>query len=165
MLSRLKVSYLAAAAMLAISAGIVATPDIASAQGGTQFAQAGDNRRSESRREHRSDNARSDRSRNTVTTRQVVRRDIQNDRRHVVRHDIHRDRRHVVVRRDNWRYGYGHGYGYGSYAAAPLAFVVLGPRVTYASYGSGYCRALHSGRHWATRIGWHRGRHVGAVRC
>lgn len=46
-----------------------------------------------------------------------------------------------------------------------VAFVVLGPRVVYRSYGSGWCRALHSGRHYAPRIGWHRGRHVGAVRC
>lgn len=43
--------------------------------------------------------------------------------------------------------------------------VVLGPRVVYRSYGSGWCRALHRGRHWAPRIGWHSGRHVGRVRC
>ena len=46
-----------------------------------------------------------------------------------------------------------------------VAFVVPGPRATYRSYGSGWCRALHSGRHYAPRIGWHGGRHVGAVRC
>jgi hypothetical protein len=46
-----------------------------------------------------------------------------------------------------------------------IAFVVLGPRAVYRSYGSGWCRALHSGRHYAPRIGWHGGRHVGAVRC
>lgn len=50
-------------------------------------------------------------------------------------------------------------------SSTTVAFVVLGPRVVYRSYGSGWCRALHSGRHFAPRIGWHRGRHVGAVRC
>jgi hypothetical protein len=49
--------------------------------------------------------------------------------------------------------------------SSTVAFAVYGPRVVYRSYGSGWCRALHGGRHWAPRIGWHSGRHVGAVRC
>lgn len=44
-------------------------------------------------------------------------------------------------------------------------FVLIGPSSAYGAYGTGWCRALHSGRHWAPRIGWHGGRHVGAVRC
>jgi hypothetical protein len=71
----------------------------------------------------------------------------------VVRHD--RDRDH----RWSWR----HHHGSRSYAA--VDFVILGPRVAYRTYGAGWCRGLHRGRHWDRRAGWHAGRHYGPFRC
>lgn len=50
-----------------------------------------------------------------------------------------------------------------SSVAVPL--VVIGSSTAYAAYGPGWCRALHKGRHWAPRVGWHAGQHVGRVRC
>ncbi|HEY8580716.1 MAG TPA: hypothetical protein VIL72_12570, partial [Beijerinckiaceae bacterium] len=45
-------------------------------------------------------------------------------------------------------------------------FVYLGgPRIVVRGYGPGWCRGLHRGYHWAPRIGWHDGRHVGLYRC
>lgn len=46
-----------------------------------------------------------------------------------------------------------------------VPLVVIGSSTAYAAYGPGWCRALHKGRHWAPRIGWHAGQHVGRVRC
>lgn len=118
---------------------------------------SGGSRESNSGRESRSggdgrsgSDMRSDRSRET-TTRTTVRRDRDNDR-----------NRQVVVRRDRDR---DHDRWRGRNAHASVSFVVLGPRAVYRSYGSGWCRALHNGRHWAPHKGWHSGRHVGAVRC
>lgn len=69
-------------------------------------------------------------------------------RKRVVVHRHARPRNRVVVR-----------------TTAYLPLVVLGPRVVYRSYGAGWCRALHRGRHWAPGIGWHSGRHIGRIRC
>lgn len=66
------------------------------------------------------------------------------------RHRHHKHRRHVYWRSRSSNWG---------------VFVLIGPTVAYDGYGGGWCRALHSGRHWAPRIGWHGGRHVGLVRC
>lgn len=97
---------------------------------------------------------RSDRSRDRTSTQTTTRRGTDSNRTRVTTRDRdwNRDNNH-----DRWR-----GHGHDSYAAT---FVVLGPRVVYRSYGSGWCRALHNGRHYAPHVGWHRGKHVGAVRC
>lgn len=151
MLSRHKYTQLAAIAALTALFGATSSTTTASAQAGVQVAQAErkhdaqpDVRKSTTTRTIKTNRepraSTSDRSKKSVTTRTTTRT--------VVRRD--NDRRRVVVR---------------SRPSSSVAFVVLGPRVVYRAYGSGWCRALHSGRHWAPRIGWHRGRHVGAVRC
>ncbi len=163
MLSRGKHAQLAAIAALTVLFGANASMNTASAQTGIQLAQADrgrDVKKTTTTRTVKTQRAPArasskDRSRQTVvkrTTKRTVVRDRDNDR------------RRVVVRRDRDRGDYRWRSGR-SYATSSVAFVVLGPRVVYRSYGSGWCRALHSGRHWAPRIGWHRGRHVGAVRC
>ena len=49
---------------------------------------------------------------------------------------------------------------------AEPGFVFLGgPRIIVRSYGYGWCRGLHRGRHWAPRIGWHTATHRGLFRC
>lgn len=58
------------------------------------------------------------------------------------------------------RHRYRHRYGYYS----PFLFLG-GPRYYVRSYGPGWCRGLHRGRHWAPRIGWHAGLHRGLFRC
>ena len=166
MLSRAKASYLAAATSLVILSGMTVSSNVASAQSRVQLAQAEkrdaqDNRKSESRREQRretsqsregrsSRDARSTRPREITTTRSSTRTVVRSDRdrRHV--RDRDRDRRRVIIR---------------SRPSTSVAFVVLGPRVVYRAYGPGWCRGLHSGRHWARRIGWHAGRHYGPFRC
>ena len=148
MLSKAKASYLAAAAALVILSGVTVSSTIASAQNRIQLAQvekkdAQDNRKSESRREQRRETSQN----RDARSRTVVRSD--RDRRHVDR-DRDRDRRRVIIR---------------SRPSSSVGFVVLGPRVVYRAYGPGWCRGLHSGRHWARRIGWHAGRHYGPFRC
>jgi hypothetical protein len=71
----------------------------------------------------------------------------------VVARNHHHDR--------NWSWRHRHG----SHSYAAVDFVILGPRVHYAAYGSGWCRGLHRGRHWDRRSGWHAGRHYGPFRC
>jgi hypothetical protein len=173
MLSRTKCVQLAAVAALTVLFGANATMSTASAQAGVKVAQADKKQdakpaatRSSTRvtTTHRtpsraSNNTRSRQSVSTRPTNRTVVHHRDNDRRTVVRHRDN-DRRTVVRHRGNDRHYYGR-----SHSSSTVAFVVLGPRVVYRSYGSGWCRALHSGRHWAPRIGWHRGRHVGAVRC
>jgi hypothetical protein len=166
MLSRNKFVQLAAVAALTVLFGANASMTAANAQAGTQVAQADQKNMQHSRKgdvRHSSTTARAQAQTEQNTqksrksdTRHSSSRNASSDRsRHVIstrttnRTVVHRDRR-VVVR---------------SHSSNSVAFVVLGPRAVYRSYGSGWCRALHSGRHWAPRIGWHRGRHVGAVRC
>jgi hypothetical protein len=173
MLSRLKASCLAAAAVLVLSGSVVSPTVAAPAQGNIQLAQndqRDNNRGNETRRsssnevrsnrsssrEIRSSNrdrvsASSNRSRSNVSSRTVVRHD--NNRSRVVVHD--RDRDH----RWSWR----HHSGSRSYATT--TFVVLGPRVHYAAYGAGWCRGLHRGRHFDRIHGWHAGKHYGPFRC
>ena len=146
MLSKAKASYLAAAAALVILSGVTVSSTIASAQS-RQPAQvekqdAQDNRKSESRREQRRETSQN----RDTRSRTVVRSD--RDRRPDFIRD--RDRRRVIIR---------------SRPSSSVGFVVLGPRVVYRAYGPGWCRGLHSGRHWARRIGWHAGRHYGPFRC
>jgi hypothetical protein len=40
-----------------------------------------------------------------------------------------------------------------------------GPRIIVRGYGPGWCQGLHTGYHWAPRIGWHYGTHRGLYRC
>ena len=174
MLSRNKFAQLAAVAALTVLFGANASMTNANAQAGIQADQKnmqhsrkGDVRSSSTsaraqaqteqntKKSRKSDTQRSssrkvssDRSRHTTTTRTTTPRHATSTRT-TNRTVVHRDRRVVVH----------------SQASSSVGFVVLGPRVVYSSYGSGWCRALHNGRHWAPRIGWHRGRHVGAVRC
>jgi hypothetical protein len=157
MLSRAKVSYLAAAASLVILSGVTVSSNIASAQSRIQLAQvekrdAQDNRKSESQSKQRRETSQNREGRSSreikskTSSRTVVRSD--RDRRPEFIRD--RDRRRVVIH---------------SRPSSSVAFVVLGPRVVYRAYGPGWCRGLHSGRHWARRIGWHAGRHYGPFRC
>ncbi len=77
------------------------------------------------------------------------------DRRYDRRYD-RRDRREVYQRFGRHRPEYRYRY----------PFVYLGgPRVVVRGYGSGWCRGLHRGYHWAPRIGWHYGTHRGLYRC
>ena len=161
MLSKVRATSYAAAATLVILSGITAVPTVAAAQN-LQLAQAdrrdGDNRR-EARRESRKDSARSER-------RETRRDNVRSDRREARRDNARGDRRsgnRIVVRshrgNDRWRDARR------SYGASTVAFVVLGPRVTYRSYGAGWCRGLHRGRHFDRRVGYHAGRHYGPFRC
>jgi Ni/Co efflux regulator RcnB len=152
MLSRVKQVQLAAIAALTVLFSANFTMKTAHAQAGVQFAQA-DKR---------------DVKRSTTTRRTTVKRAPH----HTTRHSTVTRRtttRHTTVRSghrysNNYRYRNGHRY-YRSRPSTVVGFTVLGPRAVYRSYGTGWCRALHNGRHWAPRIGWHSGRHVGAVRC
>jgi hypothetical protein len=182
MLSRSKCVQLAAVAALTVLFGANASMTTASAQAGVKVAQADkkqdakpDAKRSSTRvttsdrtPNRASNNTRPRQSVSTQTSTRTVVRQRDNSRGTVVRHRDN-DRRTVVRHRGNDRNYYHRGndrhyYGH-SRSSSTVSFVVLGPRVVYRSYGSGWCRALHNGRHWAPRIGWHRGRHVGAVRC
>lgn len=160
MQSKSKHAQLAVMATLVVLLGATAAPNMASAQSGIQLAQADSGRREaqkpSSSRENRAQRAprqavRQDRPRatstRTTTTRTIVRTDRPRERQ-VSRSD-RRDRSRVVIRS----------------RTTYVPFVVLGPRVVYRSYGAGWCRGLHRGRHWAPRIGWHAGTHVGPVRC
>ncbi|HET7680612.1 MAG TPA: hypothetical protein VFK79_10815 [Xanthobacteraceae bacterium] len=145
MLSKRNYAQLAAVAALAILFSANTTMKPANAQAGLQLAQAD--------------------VKKTTTTKRVV---TNGDRKRVTTRTTtstaagnNRSNTRVVVRSGN----YNRGVVTHSYAPTSVAFVVHGPRAVYASYGSGWCRALHSGRHWAPRVGNHRGRHVGAVRC
>jgi hypothetical protein len=161
MLSRIKLSSLAAVATLGFLSGVIAAPTQALAQAGTepvkvekqQEGQSG--RQGESRRDQRRDAGSSretstksdvkiDRSR--TTTRTTIRRDGDRDRSRITLRDRDRDR-------DRWR-------GRSSHAA--VTFVILGPR---HHYRPGWCRGLHRGKHYAPGQGWHAGRHVGLFRC
>jgi hypothetical protein len=119
----------------------------------TQNSRKGDAKRSSSRNVS-SDRTRrtvsSDRTRHTVSSNRTGRTvSSRTTTRTVVRHRDG-DRRRVVVR---------------SRPSTSVAFVVLGPRVAYTAYGSGWCRGLHRGRHYDRRNGWHAGRHYGPFRC
>ena len=164
MLSTRKRALLAAIAGVTILFAANGATNTASAQTGIQLAQADRGRDARTTTTTRVRTERAPRQRvsspqrsRSVTTRTTTRRTV-------VRSDRDNDRRRVIVRRDRDRDHDRRRYGHRSYASS-VAFVVLGPRVVYRSYGSGWCRALHNGRHWAPRTGWHRGRHVGAVRC
>lgn len=142
MLSPRKFAPLAAIAVAAILFGATGSMSTASAQTGVKLAQADVKTTTRVTTTKRKPTASSQpRSRQTVTKRTTTRT--------VVRSNSNRSHNTRVVVRSQ----------------PSVAFVVLGPRVVYRSYGAGWCRGLHSGRHWAPRIGWHRGRHVGAVRC
>ena len=145
MVSKRNYAQLAATAALAIlfSANSVMKP--ASAQAGLQLAQADVKKTTTTKR------VVTNGDRKKVTTRTTIRTSASNNNRSNAR---------VVVRSGNYNRGVTR-----SYATNSVAFVVHGPRAVYASYDSGWCRALHSGPHWAPRVGNHRGRHVGAVRC
>lgn len=74
--------------------------------------------------------------------------------------------RHVQHRNFYHRHNYyypRHRYRH-SYSYSPFLFLG-GPRYYVRSYGPGWCRGLHRGRHWAPRIGWHSGLHRGLFRC
>ena len=147
MLSKRNYAQLAAVAALTILFGANTAMKPANAQAGLQLAQADVKKTTTTKR------VVTNGDRKKVTTRTTTRTHASNNRsntRVVVRSGNHN---RVVAR---------------SYPTNSVAFVVHGPRAayaSYASYGSGWCRALHSGRHWAPRVGNHRGRHVGAVRC
>jgi hypothetical protein len=143
--SKRNYAQLAAVAALAIlfSANTAMKP--ANAQAGLQLAQADVKKTTTTKR------VVTNGDRKKVTTRTTTRTAAGNNRSNT----------RVVVRSGN----YNRGVVTRSYATNSVAFVVHGPRAVYASYSSGWCRALHSGRHWAPRVGNHRGRHVGAVRC
>ena len=163
MLSRNKFAQLAAVAALTVLFGANASMTNANAQAGVQADQKnmqhsrkGDVRSSSTAARAQAQTEQNTKKSRKSDTQRSSSRKVSSDRsRHVTstrtvnRTVVHRDRR-VVVR---------------SQPSSSVAFVVLGPRVVYRSYGSGWCLALHNGRHWAPRIGWHRGRHVGAVRC
>ena len=163
MLSRNKFAQLAAVAALTVLFGANASMSTANAQAGAQADQKNMQHSRKGDVRHSSTTARAQaqteqntqKSRKSDTKRSSSRKVSSDRSRHVTstrtvnRTVVRRDRRVVV----------------NSHPSSSVAFVVLGPRVVYRSYGSGWCRALHSGRHWAPRIGWHRGRHVGAVRC
>jgi hypothetical protein len=191
MLSRYKNSQLAAVAALAVIFGAsAAAVSTAQAQGGpgqmerqggqdvgrgpAQMERQGDGQdksRSESRGDQRRDagSSREIKSgsdvnvRSSTSAQTEIRGDRDRDRSRITIRDRDRDRDRITLRHrdrdhDRWRWRSRHSF-------AAVSFVILGPSVVYRSYGSGWCRALHRGQHWAPRIGWHSGRHVGAVRC
>jgi hypothetical protein len=179
MLSRKKYTQLAAVAALTLLFSANASLTSAHAQAGVKVAQAEQKHMQKSGRAHMgsaSTNARaqaqtdqntqksrkrdanrsssrnvsSDRSRHTVRSNRTGRTvSSRTTTRTVVRHRDG-DRRRVIVR---------------SRPSTSVGFVVLGPRVHYAAYGSGWCRGLHRGRHWDRVHGWHAGRHYGPFRC
>ena len=150
MLSRQRRVQLAAVAALTVLFGANAAMSTANAQTRVQLAQA--EKKQDVKKSSSKQNVKKSSSKQSVkksSSKKVVVKKTTN--RTVVRSGHNNTKRTVVVR--------------DSRPSSSVAFVVLGPRVVYRSYGSGWCRALHNGRHWAPRIGWHRGRHVGAVRC
>jgi hypothetical protein len=165
MLSRGKLAQLAAAAALTVLLGANASISTASAQAGIQLAQA-DNKGKDVKRTTTTRTVKTNRtptrasntptSRKAVSTRTTTRTTVRGNRTYSDRNRNYSGRNHNTYRSRTVVH---------SRQSSSVAFVVLGPRAVYRSYGSGWCRALHSGRHWAPRIGWHRGRHVGAVRC
>jgi hypothetical protein len=194
MLSRVKSSCLAAGAILLLS-GAIGPAQVKAAQDGVQLAQNDrrDSNRDESRgssgREmnaNRSSNrvassgrsSNREMSSNRSSSRQVradrsSRREISGSNRSRVsvssqprrERFSNRSRTRTVVSRDRHRdrsWAWRHR---GSHSFAQASFVILGPRVVYRSYGPGWCRGLHRGRHWDRRIGWHAGRHFGPFRC
>jgi hypothetical protein len=186
MLSGLKASCLAAAAVLVLSGSVVSATVAAPAQGNIQLAQndqRDNNRGNETRRSSNREVKANRSSRNEVRSNRSSNREIRSSNRDrvsassnrsrsnissrtVVRHDTNRNRSRVVVRdrdRDH-RWSWRHHGGSRSYSAT-TTFVVLGPRVHYAAYGAGWCRGLHRGRHWDRVHGWHSGRHYGPFRC
>jgi uncharacterized membrane protein YhiD involved in acid resistance len=150
MLSISKYGQLAAVATLVVLLGATAAPNMASAAKGDN-AQAENGRRDvQKSKSHVNkshvNKSHVNKSQRHTTTKTVVRTDrdhARSDRRHVNTRVIVRTRTTAVY----------------------VPFVVLGPSVAYASYGSGWCRGLHRGRHWAPGIGWHAGQHVGRVKC
>jgi|tagenome__1003787_1003787.scaffolds.fasta_scaffold19849621_1 hypothetical protein len=178
MLSRKKYTQLAAVAALTLLFGANASLTSARAQTGVQVAQADqkhmqkssradmrsastaraqaqtdqntEKSRKRDARRSSSRNVSSDRTRHTVRSNRTGRTvSSRTTTRTVVRHRDG-DRRRVVVH---------------SRPSTSVGFVVLGPRVAYTAYGSGWCRGLHRGRHWDRRHGWHAGRHYGPFRC
>ena len=145
MLSKRNYAQLAAAAALTILFGANTAMKPANAQAGLQLAQADVKKTTTTKR------VVTNGDRKKVTTRTTTRTNASNNRsntRVVVRSG---NDNHVVAR---------------SYPTNSVAFWYMAPvPPTLPNYGSGWCRALHSGRHWAPRVGNHRGRHVGAVRC
>jgi hypothetical protein len=154
MLTRKKFTQLAVVAALTVLFGANASTTPASAQAGVHFAQADAKTTTKVTTTKHKPQATTQKRQRTVTTRTTTRTVHRNNNAHntrvVVRNNNSYNNRRVVVR---------------SQPSSSVAFVVLGQRTAYASYGSGWCRALHNGRHWAPRVGWHRGRHVGAVHC
>ncbi len=149
MLSSRKLTQLAAVAAVTALLGATAVPNTATAAKSDQQAQSGD------RDGKNVSKARA--SKKHVTQRHVTKRHVTKKtvvrKKTIVRTHVrpsHRYTRNRVVIRTT---------------AVYVPLVVLGPRVVYRSYGAGWCRALHRGRHWAPVLGWHSGRHVGRVRC
>jgi hypothetical protein len=136
---RSKLAQLAAVATLSLLLSATALPKMASAaKDGQQAFAASDSKKS-------SKSSKASKSKKHVTTKKtVVHKKV------VVHKHVQPSHRSRVVIRTTAQY-------------VPL--VVIGPRVTYRAYGSGWCRALHRGRHWAPGLGWHSGRHIGRVRC
>jgi hypothetical protein len=179
MLSRSKYAQLAAVAALTVLFGANASTTTASAQAGIQLAQAdtkdmqksrkGDvrsstNARMQADRSDRKQNVqRSSSTRNVMTQREPTRAFAQDHRKKKT--VTKTTTRKVVVRRDHNRRVIRDRVVIRSSPSTSVGFVVLGPRVVYRAYGSGWCRGLHRGRHWVPRIGWHAGRHFGAFRC
>lgn len=141
MLSSRKLTQLAAVAAVTALLGATAVPNTASAAKSDQQAQSRD------RDGKNVSKARA--SKKHVTKRHVTKKTVVRKKVVVHRHVTPSHRSRIVVRT----------------TAAYVPLVVLGPRVVYRSYGAGWCRALHRGRHWSPGIGWHSGRHVGRVRC
>jgi len=180
MLSRSKYAQLAAVAALTVLFGANASTTTASAQAGIQLAQAdtkdmqksrkGDvrsstNARVQADRSDRKQNVqRSSSTRNAMTQREPTRAFARDDKKKKTV-TTKTTTRKVVVRRDHNRRVIRDRVVIRSSPSASVGFVVLGPRVAYRAYGSGWCRGLHRGRHWDRRVGWHAGRHYGPFRC
>ena len=156
MLSRTKDAQFAAVAALTVMLGANASITSASAQAGTQLAQndrkdmqqtrKGDMHRSADTARAQADKKDGKKSahKETTTRRVVTNRDHKMTTRKVIRKD------RVVIH---------------SRPSVSVGFAVLGPRVVYRAYGSGWCRGLHRGRHYDRRNGWHSGKHYGPFRC
>jgi hypothetical protein len=179
MLSRSKYFQLAAVAALTVVFGANASPTPASAQAGIQLAQAdqksmqkshkGDvrsstNARLQANKSDRKQGAqRSSGTRNVITQRESTRAFAKE---HSKKKKVTtRTTTRKVVVRDHNRRVVRNRVVVRSSPSASVGFVVLGPRVAYRAYGSGWCRGLHRGRHWDRRVGWHAGRHYGPFRC
>ena len=142
-----RLAQLAAVGTLTLLLGVTTAPDMALAQKGDHHAKSGDGDGKKSAKSHKAKSKHVKKShrtkhvnKTTVRTKTVV---------HTRPAYRHHDRDRVAVRS----------------TALYVPYVVIGRAVVYRSYGRGWCRALHKGRHWAPSAGWHSGRHVGRVRC